>query len=62
VSFEVQGEAAALDAMMNRYTDVPMSLADACLVPYPNCATMRECSRWTAISAGIDGLAGSLFR
>lgn len=32
VAFDVETEAAALEALMRRYSDVPMSLADACLV------------------------------
>jgi predicted nucleic acid-binding protein len=32
VAFAVQQEAAALEALMRRYRNVPMSLADACLV------------------------------
>jgi predicted nucleic acid-binding protein len=32
VAFDVETEAAALEALMRRYADVPMSLADACLV------------------------------
>lgn len=32
VVFDVQSEAAAIEALMRRYSDVPMSLADACLV------------------------------
>ena len=31
-NFEVHAEVAALEAVMDRYSDVPMSLADACLV------------------------------
>jgi len=32
IDFEITREAAALEALMSRYSDVPMSLADACLV------------------------------
>jgi predicted nucleic acid-binding protein len=32
VAFGVETEAAALETLMRRYADVPMSLADACLV------------------------------
>ena len=32
VALELQTEAAALEALMRRYEDTPMSLADACLV------------------------------
>jgi predicted nucleic acid-binding protein len=32
VALQTQLEAAALEALMGRYADVPMSLADACLV------------------------------
>ena len=32
VGFEVQTEASALEVLMKRYSDVPMSLADACLI------------------------------
>jgi len=32
VALEVETEAAALAALMRRYEDTPMSLADACLV------------------------------
>ena|SRR5258706_9367961 len=32
VARKVETEAAALETLMRRYTDVPMSLADACLV------------------------------
>jgi predicted nucleic acid-binding protein len=32
VAFELAKEGAALQTLMRRYTDVPMSLADACLV------------------------------
>lgn len=32
LSFHLEDEAAAISALMNRYDDVPMSLADACLV------------------------------
>ena len=32
VAFDVETEAAALENLMRRYTDLPMSLADACLV------------------------------
>ena len=32
VNFDVETEAAALEILMARYADVPMSLADACLV------------------------------
>ena len=32
VAFELQTEAAALENLMRRYEDIPMSLADACLV------------------------------
>src|SRR5262245_38042376 len=32
VAFDLETEAAALETLMRRYTDVPMSLADACLV------------------------------
>ncbi|MFN7560155.1 MAG: type II toxin-antitoxin system VapC family toxin [Prosthecobacter sp.] len=31
-SFEIADEAAALETLMSRYADTPMSLADACLV------------------------------
>jgi uncharacterized protein len=31
-SFEIADEAAALETLMTRYADTPMSLADACLV------------------------------
>lgn len=32
VDFEISNEAAALETLMARYADTPMSLADACLV------------------------------
>ena len=32
LSFHLEDEAAAISALMDRYDDVPMSLADACLV------------------------------
>lgn len=32
VALEIQTEASALEALMRRYEDTPMSLADACLV------------------------------
>ena len=32
VDFKVSTEAASLETLMKRYSDVPMSLADACLV------------------------------
>ncbi len=32
VDFEIANEAGALETLMKRYTDTPMSLADACLV------------------------------
>jgi len=32
VAFDVETEAAALETLMRRYVDAPMSLADACLV------------------------------
>ena len=32
VAINLQGEAAAVEALMRRYADTPMSLADACLV------------------------------
>jgi predicted nucleic acid-binding protein len=32
VAFDVETEAVALETLLRRYTDVPMSLADACLV------------------------------
>ncbi|MGE5269586.1 MAG: type II toxin-antitoxin system VapC family toxin [Thiohalocapsa sp.] len=32
IGFEIQEELAAIRALMQRYADVPMSLADACLV------------------------------
>ena len=32
VAFDLETEAAALESLMERYSDVPMSLADACLV------------------------------
>ena len=32
VAFDVETEAAALETLLRRYADVPMSLADACLV------------------------------
>ena len=33
VALELRTEAAALETLMRRYEDTPMSLADACLVP-----------------------------
>jgi predicted nucleic acid-binding protein len=32
IAFDVETEAASLEVLMERYSDVPMSLADACLV------------------------------
>lgn len=32
VSLDIKSEAAAIEALMRRYADLPMSLADACLV------------------------------
>jgi predicted nucleic acid-binding protein len=32
IGLDVAGEAAAVESLMRRYTDTPMSLADACLV------------------------------
>lgn len=32
VAFDLETEAAALESLMGRYSDAPMSLADACLV------------------------------
>ena len=32
IDFRAQAEAAALETLMTRYADIPMSLADACLV------------------------------
>jgi len=32
IAFDIETEAASLEVLMERYSDVPMSLADACLV------------------------------
>lgn len=32
IAFDLETEAAALESLMQRYADTPMSLADACLV------------------------------
>ncbi len=32
VAFDIETEAATIETLMRRYNDVPMSLADACLV------------------------------
>jgi predicted nucleic acid-binding protein len=32
IRFSISDEASNLDALMSKYTDLPMSLADACLV------------------------------
>jgi predicted nucleic acid-binding protein len=32
IAFDIETEAASLEVLMDRYSDVPMSLADACLV------------------------------
>jgi hypothetical protein len=31
IAFDIEMEAASLEVLMERYSDVPMSLADACL-------------------------------
>jgi hypothetical protein len=58
VALGVGTEAAALETLMRRYADTPMSLADACLVGSQNSTPIAACSRWTRISAATAGTGG----
>jgi predicted nucleic acid-binding protein len=51
VAFSLNNEVAAVKSLMTRYSDIPMSLADACLVRmselYPDCILLTTDSDFT---------------
>jgi len=51
IAFSLDGELTAVRSLMTRYADVPMSLADACLVRmselYPDCIVLTTDSDFT---------------
>ena len=53
IGLSIQEQQADLRALMRRYRNRPMSLADACLVRLSETTLPPRCSRWTATSESI---------
>jgi predicted nucleic acid-binding protein len=59
--FRLQDHIKPVGTLLRKYSDIPMSIADACLVRMSDRGPAAQYSPWTVTSVYIENLAGRLF-